>query len=122
MSIVFLIPRWALGKAVPVVVVDLLLERCDLGLESFHLLSVDIISNPDGVSEPVNDAPELIWGWGRSGSENVLDRGRREGESPGVDGGDHDPHPLLCEVLHLEGIVCPEAKVSWKVFSGLFRG
>ena len=121
-SVIFLIPWWALGKAIPIIVIDLLLEHCNLGLKSFHLLSVDVVSNPDGVSKPINDAPELIWGWVRSGGENVLDRGRREGESPRVDGGNCDPRPLLCEVLHLEGIICSEAKVSWKAFSGLFRG
>ena len=121
-SVIFLIPWWALGEAIPIIVIDLLLEHHDLGLESFHLFSVDVISNPDGVSEPVNDAPELIWGWVRSGGEDVLDGGRREGESPGVNGGDCNPRPFLCEVPHLEGIVCPKAKVSWKAFSGLFRG
>ena len=121
-SIVFFIPWWALGEPIPIIIIDLLLEHRDLSLESLHLLSVDIISDPDGVSEPINNASELVWGWVRGGGEDILDRGRREGESPGIDGGDCNLRPLLCEVLHLEGIVCPKAKVSWKAFSGLFRG
>ena len=99
-SIVFLIPQWALGEAIPVIV-DLLLEHSDLGLESFHLLSVDIISNPDGVSESIDDRPELVWGWVRSGGEDVLYRGGGEREPPGVDGGNGDLCSLLGEVSHL---------------------
>ena len=121
MSVIFFIPWQALGKAIPIVI-DLLLEHSDLGLESFHLLSVDIISNPDGVSKSIDDGPELIWGWVRSGGKDILDRGRREGESPRIDGGNHNLCSLLSEVSHLEGVVCSKAEVPWKVFSGLFRG
>ena len=96
-SVVLLIPRWALGEAI-VVIVDLLLEHCDLGLKSFHLLSVDIVSNPDGVSESIDDGPELVWGWVRSGSEDVLYGSGGERESPGVGGGKGDPCSLLGEV------------------------
>ena len=60
-SVVLLVPQWALGETIPVVV-DLLLEHSNLGLKSFHLLSVDIVSNPDGVSKSVNDGSELVWG------------------------------------------------------------
>ena len=73
MPVIFLVPWWALGKAIPIVIIDLLLECCDLGLKSFHLLSVDVVPNPDSVSEPINDAPELIWGWVRGGGEDILD-------------------------------------------------
>ena len=120
-SVVLLISGWALGEPVAIVI-DLLLEHCDLSLESFHLLSVDIVSNPDGVSKSVDDALELVWGWVRSGSEDVLDRGRGEGESPGVDGGDCNLRPLLSEVSYLERVVCSETEVPWKAFSSLFRG
>ena len=120
-SIVFLVPWWALGEAI-LVVIDLLLEYSNIGLKSFHLLSVDIVSNPDGVSESVNDGSELVWGWVRSGSEDVLDGSGGEGESPGVDGGDRDLYPLLSEVVHLEGVICSEAEMPWEAFSGLFRG
>ena len=120
-SIVFFIPWWALGKTIPVIV-DLLLEYSDLSLKSFHLLSVDIISNPDGVSESVNDGSELVWRQVRSGGEDILDRSGGEGESPGVDGGDCNLGPLLSEVAHLEGVICSEAEMPWEAFSGLFRG
>ena len=100
MSIVFFIPRWALGEAIAVVV-NLLLEHHDLSLESFHLLSVDIVSDPDGVSKSIDDGPELIWGWVRGGGEDVLDGGGRERESPRVDGGNCDFCSLFSEISHL---------------------
>ena len=53
-SIVLLVTGRAFGEPV-VVVVNLLLEVGDVGLESFHLLSVDIISDPDGGGEPIDD-------------------------------------------------------------------
>ena len=100
MSIVLFIPRWALGKAIAVVI-DLLLEHCDLSLESFHLLSVDIVSNSDGVSKSIDNAPELIWGRVRGGGKDVLDGGGRERESPQVNGGDRAFCSFFSEVLHL---------------------
>ena len=99
-SIVLFIPGWALGEAI-VIVIDLLLEHCDLSLKSFHLLSVDIVPNSDGVSESIDDGPELVWGWVRSGGKDVLYRGGREGESPRVSGSEHNPCSLLSEVLRL---------------------
>ena len=96
-SIVLLVSRWALGKAI-VIIIDLLLEHCNLGLKSFHLLSVDIVSNSDDVSESIDDGPELVWGWVRSGSEDVLNGSGREGESPRVSGSECDPCSLLSEV------------------------
>ena len=123
MSIVLLIPWWALGKAISIVViVGLLLEHSDFGLESLHLLSVDVIPNSDGVSESVDDGPELVRGWVRSGSEDVLYRGGGEREPPGVNGGNGNLHPLLGEVSALEGVVRPETEVSREAFRGLFRG
>ena len=52
--IVLLISGRTLGKPISVVI-NLLLEVGDVGLESFHLLSVDIVSNPDHSSESVDD-------------------------------------------------------------------
>ena len=56
MSIVLLIARWALGEPVVIVIiVKLLLEVGDVSLESLHLLSVDVISDPDCGGEPIDD-------------------------------------------------------------------
>ena len=53
-SAVLLVAGRAFGKPVAVTI-DLLLEAGDVGLESFHLLSVDIVSDPDGGSKPIDD-------------------------------------------------------------------
>ena len=121
-SVVLLIPWWALGEAVSVVIISLLLEHGNFGLKSLHLLSVDIIPNPDSVSESVDNAPELVGGWVRSGSEDVLYGGGGKREPPGIDGGDGNLCPLLSEVSALEGVICPETEVSREAFCGLFRG
>ena len=73
MSVVLLIPWWALGKTISIVVViDLLLEHGNVGLESLHLLSVDVIPNSDGGSESVDDGSKLVSRWVRSGGEDIL--------------------------------------------------
>ena len=73
MSVVLLIPRWALGEAVSIIVViDLLLECGNVSLESLHLLSVDIISDSDGGSKSIDDGSELVSRQVRGGSEDVL--------------------------------------------------
>ena len=123
MSVVLLVPRWALGEAVSIIVViGLLLEHGDFSLESLHLLSVDIIPNSDGVSKSVDDGPELVRGRVRSGGEDVLYRGGGEREPPGVDGGNGNLCPLLSEVSALEGVIRPGTEVSREAFHGLFRG
>ena len=121
-SIVLLIPGWALGEAVVIVVIGLLSEHSDLGLESLHLLSVDVVSNSNGVSESVDDGPELARRWVRSGGEDILYGGGGEREPPGIDGGNGNLRPLLSEVSALEGVIRPETEVSREVFHGLFRG
>ena len=122
-SMVLLIPWWAFGEAVLViVVVGLLLEHGDLSLESLHLLSVDVIPNSDSVSESIDDGPELVRGQVRSGGEDVLYGGGGKREPPGIDGGNGNLRPLLSEVSALEGVVCPETEVSREAFCGLFRG
>ena len=99
-SMVLLIPRWALGEAIPVIV-NPLLERGDFGLESLHLLPVDVVPNSDHVSKSIDDGPELVRGWVRSGSKDILYGGGGKREPPGVDGGDGNLRPLLSEVSHL---------------------
>ena len=121
MSIVLLIPWWALGEPIAIVV-GLLLECGDFGLESLHLLSVDIIPNSDGVSESVDDGPELVRGRVRSGGKDILYGGGGKREPPGIDGGNGNLHPLLGEVSALEGVICPGTEVSREAFCGLFRG
>ena len=54
MSVVLLISGWTLGEPVSVTI-NLLLKVGDVGLESLHLLSVDIVSNPNHGSESVDD-------------------------------------------------------------------
>ena len=123
MSVVLLIPQWALGEAVSIVIViTLLLEHGDFGLESLHLLSVDVVSSSDGVSESVDDGPELVRRWVRSGGKDILYGGGGEREPPGINGGNGNLHPLLGEVLALEGVICPKTEVSREAFRGLFRG
>ena len=72
-SVVLLISWWTLGKAISVIVViDLLLEVGDVGLESLHLLSVDVVPNSDSGSKPIDDGSKLVSGWVGSGGEDVL--------------------------------------------------
>ena len=72
-SIILLISRWTLGETISIVVViDLLLKCGDVGLESLHLLSVDVVPNSDSGSESVDDGSELVSGQVRGGSEDVL--------------------------------------------------
>ena len=121
MSIVLLIPQWAFGEAI-IVIVGLLLKHSNFSLESLHLLSVDVVPNSDGVSESVDDGPELVRGRVRSGSEDILYGGGGKREPPGVNGGDGNLHPLFGEVSALEGVVSPKTEVSREAFHGLFRG
>ena len=122
-SIVLLIPWWAFGEAVVIVIaIGLLLEHGDLSLKSLHLLSVDVVPNSDSVSKSIDDGPELVRGWVGSGSEDILYGGGGKREPPGIDGGDGNLCPLLGEVSTLEGIVHPETEVSREAFCGLFRG
>ena len=72
-SIVLLVSGRTLGTSVPVVVViDLLLQGGNVGLESLHLLSVDVISDPDCGSKSIDDRSKLVSGRVWSGSEDVL--------------------------------------------------
>ena len=119
---VLFISRWAFAKPIIVIVVDLLLEYSDLSFEPLDLLPVDIISDPDGVSEPSDNGPELVWGWVRGGSEDVLYRGGGERKSPGVGGGESNSCTFFSEVAGLEGVIWAETEVSWEAISGLFRG
>ena len=101
---VLLIPRWALVEAI-IIVVHPLLKYHNVSLEPLNLLSMDIVSDPDGGSEPGNNGPELVQGQIRCGSEDILHRGGREGESPGVSGGESNSCTFFGDFAHLKGIV-----------------
>ena len=118
---VLLISRWALAEVV-VVVVHPLLKGRKIGLETLKLLPMDIVLDPDGSCKSGNDGPELVQGQVRCGSEDILHRGGGEGESPGVSGGESDSHTFLGDFTHSEGVVRSETKMSWEMFSVLFRG
>ena len=118
---VFLIPRRALGKSI-VIFIHPLLKYCNTGLKALDFLPMDIISNPDGVGKAVDNGPELVWGWIRCGSEDVLHRGGREGEPPGVSGGKSNSCNFFGDVVDLKGIVVTEAKMSRETVSSLFKG
>ena len=75
-SVVLLIPWQTLGKSVSIVVIiDLLLQGGDVGLESLHLLSVDVVPDSDCGSESIDDGSKLVSGWIGSSGEDVLYRG-----------------------------------------------
>ena len=71
---VLLVAGQTLGEPVSVVI-NLLLEVGDVGLESLHLLSVDVISDSNRGSESIDDRPELFGSWVWSGGEDILYRG-----------------------------------------------
>ena len=72
-SIVLLVSWWTLGKTIVVIVIiDLLLQGGNVGLESLHLLSVDIIPNSDSGSKSVDDGSELVSRWVGGGGKDVL--------------------------------------------------
>ena len=72
-SVVLLISWGTLGKSIPIVVVlDLLVQDGDIGLESLHLLSVDVIPDSDHGTESVDDRSILVCGRVRCGGEDVL--------------------------------------------------
>ena len=118
---VLFVPRWALAEGIVFVVHPLLKSR-NVGLETLDPLPMDIISDPDSGGEPSNNGPELVWGWIRCGSEDILHRGGREGEPPGVSGGESNSCTFFSDHAHLKGIVQAKAKMSWEAVSGLFRG
>ena len=118
---VLLIPRWTFAKSI-IFIIHPLLKCRKIGLKPLDFLPMDIVSDPDSSSESSDNGPELVWGWIRCGSEDVLHRGGREGESPGVSGGKSNSCTFFGDFAHSKGIICAEAKVSWKVVSSQFRG
>ena len=70
-SIVLLVSWRTLGKTI-VIAIDLLLEVSDVGLESLHLLSVDVIPNSDCGSKSIDNGSKLVSGWVGSGGEDIL--------------------------------------------------
>ena len=119
--LVLLISRWTLAEAI-VIIIHPLLKCCKIGLEPLDFLPMDIVSDLDSGGESSNNGPELVWGWIRCGSKDVLHRGGRKGEPPGVSGGESNSHTFFGDFAHLKGIICTEAKMSWEAVSVLFRG
>ena len=98
------------------------MKYCNTGFKSLDFLPMDIISNPDGGGKAVDNGPELVQGQIRCGSKDILHRGGREGEPPGVGGGESNACNLLGDFTDLKGIVLTKAKMSGEMVSGLFRG
>ena len=119
--LILLISRWTFAEVI-VVIIHPLLKCHKIGLEPLDLLPMDIISDPDGGSKSSDNGPELVWGWIRCGSEDILHRGGREGEPPGVSGGESNSCTFFSDFAHLKGIIRTEAKMSWEAVSVLFRG
>ena len=118
---VFLIPRGTLCKSI-INFIHPLLKYHNVSLKTFNLFLMDIISNLDGVGKAIDNGPELVWGWVRGGSEDILHRGGREGEPPGVGGGKSNACNFFGDVMDLKGIMVTKAKMSREMVSGLFRG
>ena len=118
MFLVLLIPRGTFCKSI-VDFIHPLLKYCNVSLETFDLLLMDIISNSDGVGKTVDNRLELVQGWVRGGSEDILHRGGREGEPPGVGGGESNVCNCFGDIADLKGIVVAKAKMSGEMVSGL---
>ena len=83
---------------------------------------MDIVSNSNGVSKSRNDGLELVWRQVGGGCEDVLHRGGREREAPGVNGGESNLSNVFGDFADLKGVVVPKAKVAGEVAPVLFRG
>ena len=118
---VFFISRGTLCRSI-IIFIHPLLKYCNVGLETLNFLPMDIVSNLDGGSKAVDNGPELVQGQIRCGSEDILHRGGREGEPPGVSGGESNVRNFFSDVADLKGIVVAKAKMSREMVSGLFRG
>ena len=119
--LVLLIPRGTLGKSI-ILIIHLLLKYHNTGFEALNFLLMDMISNLNGGSEAIDNGPELVWEQIRCGSKDVLHRGGREGESPGVGGGKSNMYNLLSDLTNSKGIMVAKAKMFREMVSGLFRG
>ena len=118
---VLLISRWAFCKPI-IFIVHPLLKYCNVCLKPLDFLLMDIVSDLDGSSKSGNNGLELVWGQIRCGSEDVLHRGGREGELPGVGGGESNVCNFFSDFTDSKGIMLAEAKMSRETVSGLFRG
>ena len=118
---VLLIPRWTFCKSI-IFVIHPLLKYCNTGFKSFNLLPMDIVSDLDSGCKSCDNGLELVQGWVRCGSEDVLHRGGREGKPPGVSGGESNVCNVFGDFADSKGIVLTEAKMSQEAGSGLFRG
>ena len=122
-SVVLLVAGQTFGTSVSIVVViDLLLQDGDVGLEPLHLLSVDVVSDSNRGGEPVDDGPKLVSSQVGSGSEDVLYGGGGQREPPRVNGGDGNFHPFFSEVAALKRVIGPKTEVSGEMLRSLFRG
>ena len=119
--LIFFISGWTFAEVI-IIVVHPLLKCHKISLKPLDLLPMDIILDPDGGGKSGNNGPELVQGWIRCGSEDVLHRGGREGEPPGVSGGKSNSRTFFGDFAHSKGIVHTEAKMSWEAVSVLFRG
>ena len=118
---ILLVSGQTLAEAI-IIIVHPLLKCRKIGLKPLDFLPMDIVSDLDSGGKSSNNGPELVWGWIRCGSEDVLHRGGREGEPPGVSGGESNSCTFFGDFAHLKGIIHAKAKMSWEVVSGLFRG
>ena len=120
LSILF-VSRQTLAEHI-VIVIHPLLKCHKIGLKPLNLLPMDIVLDLDGGGESGDNGPELVRGWIMCGSEDVLHRGGREGEPPGVSGGESNSCTFFGDLAHSKGIVHAEAKMSWEAGSVWFRG
>ena len=119
--LIFFISSQTFAEAI-VFVVHPLLKCHKISLETLDFLPMDIILDLDSGSKSSNNGPELVRGWVRCGSKDILHRGGREGEPPGVGGGKSNSRTFFGDLSHSKGIVLAKAKVSWKLVNGQFRG
>ena len=103
-------------------IVHPLLKCCKISLKVLDLLPMDIVSDPDCSGKSGDNGPELVQGQVRCGSKDVLHRGGREGETPGVSGGESNSCTFFSDFAHLKGIILAKAKVPGKAVDVWFRG
>ena len=118
---ILLISGWAFAEVI-VVIIHPLLKCHKIGLKPLNLLPMDIVLDLDGGSKSGDNGPELVQGQIRCGSKDILHRGGREGEPPGVSGGESNSRTFFSDFAHSKGIIRAEAKMSWEAVSVLFRG
>ena len=91
---VLLISGQTFAEAI-IVIIHPLLKCHKIGLKPLNFLPMDIVLDLDGGSKSSDNGPELVQGWIRCGSKDILHRGGREGEPPGVSGGESNSVSVL---------------------------